>query len=108
MSISVLTSLGPALELETRPPSEEETETGTAGLRDAQTQAFGSILLKNETKQNFAVTFPGMHNPFQIFIVSFFFFKPVHNNTIALYLHNSLLYNKNSHVVRLNVSDHRP
>lgn len=73
MSISVLTSLGPALELETRPPSEEETETGTAGLRDAQTQAFGSILLKNETKQNFAVTFPGMHNPFQIFIVSFFF-----------------------------------
>lgn len=47
-----------------------------------QTQASGSILLKNKTKQNFAVKFPGIHNPFQIFIIVGFF-SPVHKNTIA-------------------------
>ena len=37
-----------------------------------QTHASSSILLKNKTKQNFAMEFPGIHNPFQMFIIACF------------------------------------
>lgn len=37
-----------------------------------QTQASGSILLKNKTQQKFAVKYSGIHNLFQIIRVAFF------------------------------------
>lgn len=78
----------------------------TVRERMTQTYASGSILLKNKTKQNFAMEFPGIHNPFQIFITACFLnFTEEHDCT---YLHDSLLYNKKSRVVWLNTSNYYP
>lgn len=52
-----------------------------------QTPVSSSILLKNKTKQNFAMKFPGINNPFPILTVALFKktkTKPVHKNVMAL------------------------
>lgn len=64
INTNVLKSVGSPLELKT---SQRDWE-----IWMTRTQASGSILLKNKTKQNFAMKFPRIHNPFQIFIVAFF------------------------------------